>query len=70
MRKQVEPKNFDTVSKLCCCIKLETGMTVLALLKLILCVLIVIFSILVMFGAVPGFEGSLYSDKFTSKYSK
>lgn len=40
-----QPKNFATVNKLCCCLKLETGMTILAWVKVIISIIGIMFSV-------------------------
>ncbi|KAL7037851.1 hypothetical protein ACKWTF_009379 [Chironomus riparius] len=41
MAKSNEPKNFTTVNKLCCCLSLKTGMTIVGWIKFVLSVLAV-----------------------------
>jgi hypothetical protein len=36
MAKTNEPKNFNTVNKLCCCMSMKTGMTILGWIELII----------------------------------
>lgn len=45
MGKSNEPKNFTTVNKLCCCLSLKTGMTIVGSIELIFAVAAVLIGI-------------------------